>query len=85
MSTSSAMQRFYGTANPQQIAMMIHHANLPKAGTPLTALVAHGKVKKNDGDSAVHSTKTTRPLNSWMAFRSTPSWTPFMQLSLTRS
>ncbi len=76
MSVNLVIQHLYSTIDPQQVAAMAHNANQASAGKPLTELVAHGKEKKNRVATAPNTIKATRPLNSWIAFRSMPSWTP---------
>lgn len=58
------------TLNENTGAAMVQTFNQIQGVKKLASLSIHGKTKGKRGKDAVAAPKTTRPLNSWIAFRS---------------
>ena len=69
MSLSPAMKEMLRSMTPAQIETMIQPASQPRPTVDMPKNMSRGKGKKKVGNTA-GAGKTTRPLNSWIAFRS---------------
>lgn len=70
MSLTPAMKQMLRNMTQAQIETMFQSANQPRLTVDLPKSLSRGKGKKKLGRTAAPVGKATRPLNSWMAFRS---------------
>lgn len=64
------MDRLFNSLNPQQVAALVHSVNQPTFAGNMPKSFARGKGKKKVAIATQTNAKATRPLNSWIAFRS---------------
>ncbi|KAL6713549.1 hypothetical protein ACLMJK_009014 [Lecanora helva] len=69
MSLTPAMKQMLRDMTPAQLQTMVQTAIQPRITIDMPSNRSHGKVKKRNARAAPHA-KATRPLNSFIAFRS---------------